>query len=496
MATPSGTNSNVQPGCFSSFNFGKLLRRRGILGAGKSSQGGNTAVHQKDSEAEDKQDAAGKHGHFLPHNFGADWSLNAEAPPSYSPPGYMLSGEKAPVLAAEIIKTIESKLDELDPQLRKLSLDIHGHPELAFKETYAHDIMADFMEKHGFEVTRHYAGLDTAWRAEYTVGSGGRVLGINSEMDALPGIGHACGHNLIAICGLGIAVAVKSALVAHCVPGKIILLGTPGEEGLGGKITLIERDAYKEMDACLMSHPMSGPIASVSNGPTGAAQSMYIDYTGHAAHAAAAPWEGTNALDAAVIAYSSISSLRQQMKPDLRVHGIIEGTNWTPNTIPDNARLTYIVRAPTKADLGEIMERVKQCFLGAAASTGCKVKFEMHPPYFDLRQNSALAEEFANNVTSRYEMTANYIGSAASTDFAKLPALHPLYAIPTEPDGGNHTSGFTRSAKTQEAHTATMKVTKGLALTGFRVLSDDSFFEKVSNPRSIHKSSHFTVSRR
>ncbi|KAG5638558.1 hypothetical protein H0H81_011904 [Sphagnurus paluster] len=108
------------------------------------------------------------------------------------------------------------------------------------------------MEEQGFTVTRHYAGLDTAWRAEYTVGTGGRVLGVNSEMDALPGIGHACGHNLIAICGLGIAVGVKEALVAHSVPGKVVLLGTPAEEGGGGKIILLKKDAYKEMDACLM----------------------------------------------------------------------------------------------------------------------------------------------------------------------------------------------------------------------------------------------------
>ncbi|GLB43360.1 putative peptidase family M20/M25/M40 [Lyophyllum shimeji] len=474
--------SDAKPGCFSGFNLARLLRRKSSSDVDTCLRGGDTVGDQK-SEVNELTGGAGRHRNLLPYGDGVDWATNFESPPSYCPPEYLLNDAKMPVLDAEIIKTIEAKLDGLDPQLRVLSLKIHDHPELAFKETYAHDIMTDFMEQHGFNVTRHYAGLDTAWRAEYTFGRGGRVLGVNSEMDALPGIGHACGHNLIAICGLGIAVAVKTALEVHRVPGKVVILGTPGEEGVGGKIILLERDAYKAMDVCLMAHPGPGPIGSSSNGTTSAAQSMYVEYSGKAAHAAAAPWEGKNALDAAVIAYSSISALRQQMKPDLRVHGIIEGSNWTANTIPDNARLTYIVRAPNKKDLADALERVKGCFWGAAASTGCKVKIEMHPAYYDLRQNSALGNEFARNVISRYDMTVNDVGSAASTDFGnvtyELPSLHPLFAIPTEINGGNHTPAFTKSAGTKEAHTATMKVTKGLALTGFRVLSDCNFFDEV-----------------
>ncbi|KAF5383562.1 hypothetical protein D9615_003763 [Tricholomella constricta] len=501
---------NDQPGCFST--LGKLLhRRRSSRTDWKSVGGGNTVVYHEPAGVRNVVEGVVKHNH-ISCGAGAEWILDPEGPPSYTSPDYLVSDAKYPLLDADIVKTIETTLDRLDTPLRDLSLKIHSYPELAFEEKYAHKIMTDFMEEHGFKVTRHYAGLRTAWHAEFTVGKGGRVLGVNSEMDALPGIGHACGHNLIAICGLGIAIAVKTALVAHSVAGKVIILGTPAEEGGGGKIVLLKKDAYREMDVCLMAHPAAGALNSSSNGITGAAQSMFIEFTGRTAHAAAAPWEGKNALDAAVVAYSAISALRQQIKPDHRIHGVVEGSNWTANTIPDNARLTYIVRAPNKAELTELAERVVGCFQGAAASSGCKVKVELAPAYLDLRQNSALAREFSINAISRYNMTINEIGSAASTDFVsmslhfsqvhpfniillftqgnvsyEIPSLHPLYAIPTSPNGGNHTAAFTRSAHTREAHAATMNVTRGLALTGFRVLFDTSFFKEVKGAFELDK---------
>ncbi|KAG6886099.1 hypothetical protein C0993_002618 [Termitomyces sp. T159_Od127] len=391
--------------------------------------------------------------------------------------------DKIRPLDTGVVKTVESKLDELDPQLRELSLEIHSHPELGFHEEYAHDVLTAFLEKHNFEVTRHYAGLKTAWRAEFSVGYGGRVLGVNSEMDALPGIGHACGHNLIAMSGVGIAVAVKTALVKHGIPGKVVILGTPAEEGGGGKIILLQEGAYKDMDICIMSHPAPGETYSAADGSTNAAQTMFVEYTGKPAHAAGSPWEGINALDAAVSAYNSISSLRQQLKPDLRVHGIIEGSNWAPNVIPDNARLTYIARASNKRDLVDLVERLKRCFHAAALATGCGVNIEMNRAYLDLRQNPVLAREFGITIMNRYGMTANHLSSSASTDFGnvtyELPGFHPVYAIPTEPNGGNHTPKFTHAARTKEAHAAAIKVTKGLALTGLRVLSDELFFEEV-----------------
>jgi len=379
-------------------------------------------------------------------------------------------------------RTIERRLDELNPELRELSLQIHAHPEVMWKEKFAHNILTKFMSEQGFKVTKHYLGLDTAWRAEFTLGNGGRVLGVNSEMDALPGMGHACGHNLIAISGVGVAVAVKAALIAHNVAGAVVLLGTPAEEGGGGKQVLLDRGGYKDMDVCIMSHPGVGPPLFAGIGSTNAMQPIEVEYFGQAAHAGATPWEGTNALDAAFLAYSNISVLRQQMKPDYRVHGVVEGKTWSPNVIPDYAKMRYIARAPVNADLVEFVKRLKACFEAAALATGCNIKLTLGTLYCDLRQNAVLANEFAD-IARSYGISMGDAPVTASTDFGnvsyELPSLHPLYAIPTEPHGGNHTIAYTRAAATQEAHDATILVTKGLAATGFRILHDAVFFRQV-----------------
>ncbi|KAF7800224.1 hypothetical protein EIP86_011471 [Pleurotus ostreatoroseus] len=232
---------------------------------------------------------------------------------------------------AESFKIIESSIDKLSEELRGLSLDIAAHPELRFEEHHAHDVLTDFVEKQGFEVTRHYL-LPTAWVARYTNGSGGRTIGVNSEMDALPGVGHACGHNLIAIAGVAVACAIKRVLQERNTHGSVVLLGTPGEEGGGGKVILLDKGAYEGMDVCLMCHPAPGPPVTASLSSCLAVQRVQAEYKGHTAHAALAPWEGQNALDAAVSAYTNISMLRQQLKPTYRVHGVFEGKDWAANS--------------------------------------------------------------------------------------------------------------------------------------------------------------------
>ncbi|KZP25570.1 aminoacylase 1-like protein 2 [Athelia psychrophila] len=381
------------------------------------------------------------------------------------------------------MQTIEDSITRVDPKLRELSLAIHDHPELGFEERFAHDILTDFMEKDGFDVTRHYLGLDTAWRAEFTSGKGGRVIGVNSEMDALPGIGHGCGHNLIAIAGVGVAIGIKAALQKHHLPGKIILLGTPAEEAGGGKILLLQRGAYKDMDACVMSHPTQ-QVCDVAFVSTTALQHIVVEYSGRAAHAAAAPWEGQNALDAAFLAYSAISVLRQQIKPDHRIHGVVEGKNWEPNIIPDYAKMRWTIRAPTWGEVVALRTRVTACFEAAALATACKIDMTLDSAaYYDLRQNHDLAQDFANVFNCRYGLSTKSSGLiGASTDFGnvtyEIPSIHPAFAIPS-PDGNNHTAAFADAARTPEAHKACIAVTKGLAITSLRLLQDNEFFAQV-----------------
>lgn len=234
------------------------------------------------------------------------------------------------------------------------------------------------LEKLGFEVTRHAYGLQTAFVAEY--GHGGRVVAYNAEYDALPGIGHACGHNLIAMMSIGAFLGVAELLKRQKIPGRVRLVGTPAEEGFGGKIPIINAGAYKDVDACMMVHP--GPFTECPGFtgdafmPTLASLKMTIQFTGKTAHAAMAPWEGTNALDAAVLAYNGIGVLRQQVHPRNRIHCVISNGGVRPNIIPGSAAIDAYIRSPTVKMAEELLVRVRNCFEGAALQAGCTMELK------------------------------------------------------------------------------------------------------------------------
>ncbi|KAJ7202799.1 hypothetical protein GGX14DRAFT_652879 [Mycena pura] len=421
-----------------------------------------------------------------------------------------IAANRNDIYRPEVMQTIEDEIDMLGPRLVDLSMQIHEKAELKFHENFAHDTLSDFMAAQGFKVTKNYKSdvpsatetpkfMKTAWRAAFTHipkqlgASAVRTLGVNSEMDALPipkgQVTHACGHNLIAIGGVAVALAVKKALQQHDVAGSVVLLGTPAEEGGHGKVRLLDADGYKGIDACVMCHPGSGPQHSVVTGSSLAIQAIRVEFTGKPAHAALQPWEGVNAQDAVMLSYSAISMLRQQIRPDLRVHGVVQYDKepLPANVIPADMAMVWNIRAPTKADLEGLRARVVKCFEGAAIATGCTANIVCKPPVLNLNQNSVLAKEFAHIATVRCGMTAAEAdeNGAFSTDFGNvsyaLPALHPGYAVPTVPNGGNHTAEFAAAAGTPEAHAETLKVAKALSLLGFRVLDDDGFFKDVKD---------------
>lgn len=204
-------------------------------------------------------------------------------------------------------------------------------------------------------------------------------MAFNAEYDALPGIGHACGHNLIATISIGAFLGVAKAIKDYAIPGRVRLIGTPAEEGGGGKLKLIDAGAYKDVDACLMVHP--GPEDAVSGFtgdaymPTLANRKFSIHFNGKPAHASMAPWDGLNALDAVVLAYNAISALRQQIRPAERIHSVITQGGTRPNIIPAYASLDYYIRSPTLKGANELTERARRCFEGAALATGCKMEF-------------------------------------------------------------------------------------------------------------------------
>lgn len=319
----------------------------------------------------------------------------------------------------------------------------------------------------GFTVVRHAYSLPTAWSATY--GSSDDVtIGFNSEFDALKGIGHACGHHLIAIAGVAAAIGVARALHDHNLPGRVVLLGTPAEEHGGGKCDLLERGAYDGMDACLMVHP--GPKGKGAGTMTSTCiAGVEVQFSGRSAHAGVsknvnaglqrrhdslihtprqgAPERGINALDAAVLGYSNISALRQQVADGCRIHGIITGgEDWSVNgecaacctramsadlrstaAIPASSKLAYGIRAPSAAALAALIPRVLACFSAAALATGCTYTVFRDQMYLDLRQNGGLASTFKDYAMSQwgeegYEVS-DLIPTSASTDFVSRTSV-------------------------------------------------------------------------
>ena len=360
---------------------------------------------------------------------------------------------------------IESNKDDL----RALSEEIWRNPELGFKENKAHQLLTDFLEKKGFSVERGYCGISTAFRA--TFGSGGPNVCVICEYDALPEIGHACGHNLIAEAGVAAGLGVKAFLEETGSSGRLTVMGTPAEESEGGKVFLIEKGAFEGIDLAMMVHPAPYDVAITS---ATAINSLDIVFTGKAAHAASFPWEGVNALDAAVMAYTSISVLRQQMKPSWRVHGVITNGGVKPNIIPEKSSMFYYIRAPTTKEVLLLRKKVEACFEAAARATGCSMSItEPEKPFDNLMSNSVLAKMYSSNIRLLGGEIERYVDDGGSTDMGNVshivPSIHPCYRIGNGEE--NHTHEFTSVCNTPEAHCQTLRAAKSMAFTCINVLT-------------------------
>ncbi|ERS99394.1 hypothetical protein HMPREF1624_04594 [Sporothrix schenckii ATCC 58251] len=386
--------------------------------------------------------------------------------------------------------TIKQSLVAYTEQVWAVNQKIFNNPELAYKEAGAHDAIVGVLNTvEGVRVTPHAYGLETSFEAEY--GAGGRVLVFNAEYDALPGIGHACGHNLIATVGLSSFLAVVDALRATGAPGRVRLLGTPAEESGGGKIKLIEAGAYKDVGACLMMHPTAqtafGPASVYGNAfdRTLAIARFSIGFKGKPAHAALAPWEGVNALDAAVAGYTAISVLRQQIRPQERIHGIITNGGKQSNIIPDTARLEYGVRAPTLAGALALQKRAVKCFAGAAESTGCTMETQDLGGYADLRANMPICNAFveAMGALGREVLCDTDHTTPASTDQGNVsyecPSWHGMFGIPSEGGAFPHTENFARGAGLRKSFDRALENSEGMATAGYWFLVDDELAADV-----------------
>lgn len=367
----------------------------------------------------------------------------------------------------DVKRRIEAEVDRLADVLLEVSHDIHAHPEVLFEERHAHDVLTQVLEDQGLAVERSAYGLETGFAAR--VGTEGPLVAVCCEYDALPGIGHACGHNVIAAAGLGAGLA--AAAVAAEVGGQVLILGTPGEEGGGGKQLMMDQGALDGVDAAVMVHPAGIDLRTMD---TLAIQRCAVTYTGHAAHASAAPEKGRNALDAMVLGYVNVAALRQHIRPEERVHGIFLEAGHAANIVPARTVAQWYVRSRDRAGLAALRARVEACLRAGADAAGCELAFDWYEPAYDeLVGIEAFDDLYAANAArvGRTVLRSGDEGVPAvlgSTDMGNVsqvvPSIHPMIAV-SPPDIAIHTEAFVGYAAGPEGDAAVLDGAKALACT-------------------------------
>jgi amidohydrolase len=362
-------------------------------------------------------------------------------------------------LAAEVDKRADVLIDA--------SHQIHAHPELCYEEHFAHDLLTGLLEAEKLDVERHAFDLDTAFIAR--AGSGdGPTVAVLCEYDALPGIGHACGHNIIGTAGLGAGVA--AAVLADELGGRVVILGTPAEEGGGGKELLAQRGAFEGVDAAMMVHPAGHDLVLMN---VIANHQMKVRYHGEAAHAAAFPYKGRNALDAAVLGYMNIAALRQHIRPNERIHGIFTHAGDKPNIVPSFAAAEWYVRSATLKSLEKLKPRVVACLEAGAQAAGCEMEIDWQDPaYADMVDNRTMLDLYTANAatTGRTLLDPAVVGEnvVGSTDMGNVsylvPSIHPMIKV-APAHLSIHTPEFAEYTASADGDQAVIDGAKAMAMT-------------------------------
>jgi amidohydrolase len=374
---------------------------------------------------------------------------------------------------------IRHTLLEIRDEMRTAAHEIHGLAEIGFQEHRSAALLCDLLERHGFRVQRGASGMETAFVAD--AGSEGPAVAYVCEYDALRGLGHACGHNLIGTGSAGAGIALAAALREAGLPGRVRVVGSPAEEGGGGKLPLVRDGVFDEVDAALIFHPSDRTMAVMW---ALACTHWRFAFTGRAAHAASDPDQGLNALDAFVHAYSGVALWRQQLKDGARVHGVILEGGTAPNIIPERTSGEFLTRARDHAYLEEMNQRFQAIFEAAAAATGCTLELAAEGSYKDLRSNPVLAERCNAHLdeVGLAPQPSTPWDRVGSTDVGDLsygaPTLHPEVAIIDE-GVSCHTHEFRVAADADRGYDALVRGAEALALTGADVATDAAIRQGV-----------------
>jgi amidohydrolase len=381
-------------------------------------------------------------------------------------------------------KQIINEIDNQSDALWQLSMFLFNNPEIAFKEFKASKLLSDTLLMHGYRVEQKIGGLDTAFRASLGKGDTPKIA-ILAEYDALVGLGHACGHNLIASAAIGAGIGLVP--IVSKIQGQVQIIGTPAEEGGGGKVILAEAGIFSDIDAALMFHPASKNMVTRKSL---ASCRLRLEFFGKASHAAAAPEEGINALDAMILSFNNINAMRSTLLPRDRIAGIIVHGGEAANIIPAYTSAEFSVRALKANRRDELVDRVIACAQAGAESVGCEMKYELTPGYMDIIPNRVLARIFQSHLEALGRVVVDpdaneRMGSTDMGDVSHLvPAIHPYLAIAPENIAG-HTEEFKEYSISDAGKKAMLDAAKAMAMTTYDLLREPDLLREAKEELAI-----------
>jgi len=371
-------------------------------------------------------------------------------------------------------------INKLTPELNELSLEIYKNPELGYEEFIACQLHTELLSKYGFNVEKNFSGVETGFKAVYKSEKPGPVISYMAEYDALPGIGHGCGHNLLGTVSTGAGIILKQ--IIDEIGGTVIVFGTPAEETSGAKVTYVENHEFDDVDIAMMAHPYNEYIKS---GTSLALEPVQFEFFGKAAHAASAPQKGINALDAAIQTFNSINALREHINSDSRVHGVILDGGKAANVVPDYTKSQFYVRSTSKTYNSELLEKIKNCARGAALATGCELKISKYEFNYDnLVTNHTLDNLFSDKIL---ELTGVVMSppnkGAGSVDAGQVsqvcPTIHPYFDITKDTSIAAHTREMADSTITEYAREQMKNTIAALVLTAVDIIETPELLEKI-----------------
>ena len=381
----------------------------------------------------------------------------------------------------ELLQNLSKKYDEIFSDLKELNEYIYNNPELGRKEFKACEAHKNILKKYGFKVTENYIGIETAYLAEYSSEKEGPKIAYLAEYDALPEVGHGCGHNILGTVSVGAGILLKDFVNEF--GGTVFVYGTPAEETFGAKVDMAEAGCFDNIDAAMLSHPTGK--SHERSGTSQAMEALQFTFKGKTAHAAGDPYNGINALDGVIQFFNSVNALRQQTKDSARIHGIISKGGEAANIIPDLAVANFYVRESTTKEMVKLSERVKNCAKGAALATGTELEIENYEYTFKhLVTNETLSDIYVKNLNLQGIENIPMSEPSGSSDCGDVshhcPTIHSYFPI-SKCELTGHSIDFAKASISEKAYKGMKEAVLALAMTGKDILSDKELLKKIKD---------------